>query len=549
LSLVTESYVNAGYIIAGKDKKPVILQKYHEDLFLKTRKSLLLVCDKDRTAADILDLLIGLTEWRAGKNESSGIFYTENQQWITMSLAHIVDRLFYTVSKNTVIKALRLLEEKGLISKRDGIRSPTIETRSSNRYRVNQQAVRIAHEKAIDALRTKNEAIRGGVYLTDDEAMSLSPFYINIQSSVEPQIDTSAPLFNNEQPVLSDKSTSTESYKYYCSNLNNPCSSKNNSCSEVSYMYKYVYERVYEDKLAASDVKDVDILTQVEYANRVVSASEDLNDGFSSSDRSSGNKENLLITEPQCQGIIDIERLGSVKELDSIQTSMQKNATTKTDAVTEVDPRVEENSSRQEDAPKAQLFIQESGNMEDVEIFIKAYHKRIPLRDRSSSKNRESKNVGGLLKANGDKVEKLLESYSVDDLLEGLDGFIADDYWKGQGYPMRGYLSQVAKYCSGSPQDESDEPEVRRYQKTETIEPCPASASNSTILDSLRQARVKSRALELKRIADRCGYQLDIDLGDTMAVESNFGPVLDAFRSKLGFDYPVTTKPCLSTQT
>jgi hypothetical protein len=506
-----QSYIDEGFIIPD-DESPSVSILTRESTFIKYRPAFVHMCGSP-VGALVLEYFMYKATWQVSLAIKNDMPYSDQTSSVKISCRDLVNTIMNGTDK-TIRKEIDNLIALGYVSKKSGVFDPSSNTRDKNTYRVHVSKVRDDHDAAISRLDNKSEASKLGIPSPTIHTTDCSNFTVTDQNSPLGKFTT------EDDPGCSKFTTAAV--------VNLP-------------KYKNLRTGLFKNRRVA--VKDVDILTKVEYADRVVSASEDINEGCSGNDRSSGNEESLVITEPLCQGIRGIERLANVEELDSTQTSMGKNVETKTDA------EREENSSRQEDAPTAQLSIQESGSMEDVEIFIKGYHKRVPLRDRSSSKNRESRNVGGLLKANGDKVERLLGSYSVEDLLEGLEGFLADDYWKGQGYPLRGYLSQVSKYCQESPQDESEPQEVRRYQKTETIEPCPASASNPAILDEIRRSRVKSRALELKRIADRCSYQLDIDLDDPGAVESNFGPVLDAFRSKLGFDYPVTTQPCPLKQT
>jgi hypothetical protein len=512
------------YLVDGADFKifppfitPRVVEPLRDDYYIKTRTSFLIMCDKNRTAADILDMFIVYIEGRVGKNCKNDTFHTDAMEWITFSKRSLVSRFEGMSSEHTITAAIKLLVSKGFLIVKRGVSTGNTSYQQSNKYKVNVSVVREAHSKVMGVLKTRGYADRFGITLSEEESLQLNPFHCDItyrDSEIPP----------NEHPQMGWSETAPVPSNGGGAELLQGGANLLRGGAELLHD-----KNIYTEVLIEEDSTD----SSESYVNNI------------SSLYCSGN-QSTVISERATVGVLEVENVlesASVQDLDSLNCSSlyANNLDTKTNSTElyRTDSKTEEEektSSRLKEAP-TELFF----NMDDVRTVVASYHRQIPMKGRPKGDG----SVNGLLTKYGHKVESLLSDYPVEKLEEALGAFLQDEFWQKKGYPLNGFISQIDRFADNGPRSDFQRSKPVGYQKPETIEPDPVSAPISVSPEEREARRLRVRVQELRTVAMRCKMnEEDFDLSTASAVESSFGRALSIFEEMHGYQYPVTTSPC-----
>ena len=521
---VVDSYLvaDAGFKLYPPFLTPRVIEPLKDDYYIKIRKSFLLMCEKNSTAAAILDMLITYVEGRAGSNCKNNIFHTDAMHWITFSKRSLIAKFDGMASEHTIMNAIKLLANKGLLIVKRGVSTGNSQYQQSNKYKVNTEEVRKAHSIAMGIIRAKGHADRFGVTLTDDESATLQDLntevsYIDIDPTEDeyPQDGWSeiAPVPSNEGGA----------------ELLQGGANLLHGGAELLHDNKNYTEVLKEEDSTDSFESCVKTYSRLDSSGITIY---------------SGNENSLLNEREKNSSTTDIDVLfkESVTVVDVYCPSfIHKNINPKTNSreLESSTPKTEEKkktSSRLEEAP-TELFF----NMDDIRAVISTYHREVPMKGRPKGDG----SVNALLSKYGQKVGSLLSEYTVEELEEGISRFMDDDFWKKKGYPLNGFISQADRFAGNEPRIDFKRSPLVGYQKVESIEPDPVSSSNPPTPAEKQQRLFRLRVQELRKMLVRCKLNdSDFDLDSPEAVELSFGRVATVFEELHGYQYPVTTSPC-----
>ncbi len=518
------------YLVDGADFKifppfiiPRVIEPLRDDYYIKTRTSFLIMCDKNRTAADILDMFIVYIEGRVGKNCKNDTFHTDAMEWITFSKRSLVSRFEGMSSEHTITAAIKLLVRKGFLVLKRGVSTGNTSYQQSNKYKVNVSAVREAHSNVMGVLKIRGYADRFGITLSEEESLQLNPFHCDITYS-----DSEIPP--NQYPKTGWSETA-------------PVPSNGGGAELLqggANLLRGGAELLHDKNTYTEVLKEEDSTDSSEsYVN---------NSSYSycSGIQIDSGNQSILISERSTVAVLETENIlgsDSVQDLDSLNCSSlyaeQPNSKTNIKDLNRTDSKTEEEektSSRLKEAP-TELFF----NMDDVRTVVASYHKQVPLKGRPKGDG----SINGLLSKYGHKVESLLSDYPAEKLEEALGAFLQDEFWQKKGYPLNGFISQIDRFADNGPRSDFKRSKPVGYQKQETIEPDPVSAPISVSPEEREAKRLRVRVQELRTVAMRCKIsEEDFDLSTASEVESSFGRALSIFEEMHGYQYPVTTSPC-----
>ena len=475
------------------DRNEVILPP--DNRFCMSNSYHLAICNRDETAAKIINFFCNCpARYRNGNG-------------IEISIAHIIGALQYTCSKNTVVKALRWLNDSRMITSKKSSTSTSSYTVNFNLIQSKVDEVAQLKGGATSILHVKNDPIE----MMGDE--SESPETMSELTKSSYGIEAT----DTEDMTIIDHDTRSEltmPLGQICTPTRSKLTSTRSKLTPINILYR-----------------EQDVLVDL------------------AEDKTLNNTSNGSVTTTPLTTVAEAP-LTSVAYAPSLAIEKEKFE----------ESAIETTSAIITSSPSQALEI-EKMNTTDVltEIFIR--YAKVP------EKKRDAKCKGSasrLMQNWGDKLKPVVEEIG-EEALVAMENFIRDEYWLAKGLPLPAFKSQYRKYLSAEEPESPDQSETRTELKPAKKFQSSAASGYQTpqfnytdhhpiaVFSLQDQSGATLRKREALDILQHVGGDLEaagraaigFKIDDTMhaAVEEWHSKALQAYKSIKHRDYPVLTSP------